>query len=748
MELSKWLPQELSQDIWNKKYRYKNETLDEWFERVSAGNKELAEIIKQKKFLFGGRILANRGLHKLGKKVTYSNCYVLAPPEDNLESIFNCAAEMARTFSYGGGVGIDISNLAPKGAKINNAARETSGSVSFMDLYSLTTELIGQNGRRGAAMISISCDHPDLLDFIDVKNNPDKVTKANISIRIKDDFMKAVLNDEDYELKYVRDTTGEEIVKVVKAREILNLIAKSNWKMAEPGMLYWDRIKSWNLFSEDDSIEYAGVNPCAEEPLPAYGSCLLGSINLAAFILDPFTDKASFDFKEFSKTVRAGVRALNEVLHEGLPLHPLKQQQESVNDLRQIGLGLFGFHDALIQMGITYGDENCLNLIDKIGSLIINESLKESARLTDIYGTYPKYNAEAVLKSEFLNTVADKDTIALIKEKGLANSQILTVPPTGSIATMLGVSTALEPMYSISYTRKTESLHGEDKYYKVFTPIVKEFMDRFNLKDESQLPEYFNTTATISYIDRIKVQGKWQKYIDASISSTINVPEEFTVEQVADLYIQAWKYGLKGVTLFRDNCFRTGILTTDKKEATPELKRGEVIKAPEECIGKTYKIVTGCGNAYLTVSWDKDGNIIQTFTNKGSSGTCRSNQEAVSRLISHSLRGGISIESIIDQLKSVDVCPSYAAAKARGKNVSPGSSCPYAIARTLEKAMKDGKRLINHMEEAVATMEPEIKIEPDIKYKVHTIECPECGEPLAVEGGCVTCRNCSYSVCN
>ena len=435
-------------------------------------------------------------------------------------------------------------------------------------------------------------------------------------------------------------------------------------------------------------------------------------------------------------------------MHEGLPLHPLKQQQECVNELRQIGLGCFGWHDALIKMGIKYGNQESLDLANEIGEVLINTALQESAKLTDIYGTYPKYNKSAVMQSKFLQTNASEETLMLIEEKGLANSQILTVPPTGSIATMLGVSTALEPMYSISYTRKTESLHGEDKYYKVFTPIVKEFMDRFNLKDESQLPDYFNTTATISYIDRIKTQGVWQQYIDASISSTINVPESFTVEQVADLYVQAWKYGLKGVTLFRDNCFRTGILTTDKKEATSELKRGEIIKAPEECIGKTYKIVTGCGNAYLTVSWDKDGNIIQTFTNKGSSGTCRSNQEAVSRLISHSLRGGISIESIIDQLKSVDICPSYASAKARGKNVSPGSSCPYAIARTLEKAVKDGKMLINHMEEVAATAEPEIKIESDIKYKIHTIECPECGEPLAVEGGCVTCRNCSYSICN
>ena len=747
MELSKWLPHELSQDIWNKKYKFENETLDRWFERVSAGDKEVAEAIREKKFIFGGRILANRGLHKLGKKITYSNCYVLAPPEDSLESIFNCAAEMARTFSYGGGVGIDISNLAPKGATINNAAKETSGSVSFMDLFSLTTELIGQNGRRGAAMISISCDHPDLLDFIDVKNNPDKVTKANISIRITDEFMQAVIDDEDYELSYQRETTGQNIVKVKKARWILNLIAQSNWKMAEPGMLYWDRISNWNLFSEDKSIEYAGVNPCAEEPLPAYGSCLLGSINLAEFVTNPFTPRAQFNLDEFKKTVVLAVKALNEVLHEGLPLHPLKQQQECVNDLRQIGLGCFGLHDALIKMGITYGNEKSLDLADKIGLALIDTAIKTSAELTDIYGKYPKYDEQAIMQSKFLQENTSEETIQLVKERGLANSQILTIPPTGSVATMLGVSTALEPMYSASYTRKTESLHGEDKYYKVFTPIVKEYMDKFNIKDESQLPEYFNTTTTISYLDRIKMQGRWQKYIDASISSTINVPEEFTVEQVEDLYIQAWKYGLKGVTLFRDNCFRTGILTIDKEEEKEELKRGEVIKAPAECIGKTYKMVTGCGNAYLTVSWDKDGNVIQTFTNKGSSGTCRSNQEAVSRLVSHSLRGGISIESIVDQLKSVDICPSYASAKAKGKKVSQGSSCSYAMGVILEKAMKEGKELLKFTDEV-----EEIIVEPEIeskeKYSINTIECPECGESLAVEGGCVTCRNCSYSVCN
>ena len=740
MNVKNWLPQELSQDIWNKKYKYENETLNEWFDRVSGGNQELAEAIKQKKFIFGGRILANRGLPKLGKKVTYSNCYVLAPPDDNLESIFKCAAEMARTFSYGGGVGIDISNLSPKGARINNAANETSGSVSFMDLYSLTTELIGQNGRRGAAMISISCDHPDLLDFIDIKNNPDKVTKANISIRITDDFMEAVINNSDYKLKYIRDTTGEEIIKNINAREVLYLISKSNWQMAEPGMLYWDRIKNWNLFSEDESIKYSGVNPCAEEPLPSYGSCLLGSINLSEFVTNPFTNKASFDFIEFIKIISISVKALNEVLHEGLPLHPLKQQRECVNDLRQIGLGCFGWHDTLIKLGIIYGEEKSLELAHAIGDTLINSALQESSRLVDIYGTYPKYNKSAILKSEFLNINASDETMQMIMEKGLANSQILTIPPTGSVATMLGVSTALEPIYSISYTRKTESLHGEDKYYKVFTPVVDDYMSEFNIKDETNLPEYFNTTSTISYMDRIKMQGVWQQYIDASISSTINVPESFTIDEVADLYTQAWKYGLKGVTIFRDNCFRTGILTTDKQEEVTELKRGQVVKAPVECIGKTYKMVTGCGNAYLTVSWDSDGKIIQTFTNKGSSGTCRSNQEAVSRLISQSLRGGILVEDIIDQLKSVDICPSYATAKAKGKKLSQGSSCPYAMAMILEKASKEGKQFLN-----IADIET---IEIIDEISINTMACPDCGEPMVIEGGCSTCRNCSYSICN
>ncbi len=265
MTVQEWLGKDntLGIDIWEKKYRYKNETFDEWLDRVSGGNEELKRLIKEKKFLFGGRILSNRGLNKYGEKTTYSNCYVISPPEDSIESIFECASKLARTYSYGGGCGIDISNLAPRGAIVRNAAKTTTGSVSFMDLYSLITGLIGQNNRRGALMISLSCEHPDLEEFINIKSDLSRVTKANISIRITDKFMAAVKYKQPFTLTFTRLETGESITKEVDAYSIFHKICEMNWDYAEPGILFWDRIENWNLLSCDDSFHYAGTNPCA-----------------------------------------------------------------------------------------------------------------------------------------------------------------------------------------------------------------------------------------------------------------------------------------------------------------------------------------------------------------------------------------------------------------------------------------------------------------------------------------------------
>lgn len=257
---------QLGIDIWEKKYRYNNESFMEWLHRVSGGSDTVKHMILDKRFLFGGRILANRGIADGDRKITYSNCYCAAPPQDSLESIFDCAKKLARTYSYGGGIGVDLSNLAPNGAKVRNAAKESSGAVSFMDLYSLVTGLISQNGRRGALMLSLSVDHPDIEEFIDVKKDLNRVTKANISVRITSEFMEAVLNDRDFDLEFTRPETGETIRKTVNARKLFMKITENNWDMGEPGVLFWDRITQWNLLSEYDNFEYAGVNPCAEEP--------------------------------------------------------------------------------------------------------------------------------------------------------------------------------------------------------------------------------------------------------------------------------------------------------------------------------------------------------------------------------------------------------------------------------------------------------------------------------------------------
>ncbi len=563
-----WVMTDLQRDIYEKKYRYDHESFDNFLDRVSGGNNFSKKAIKDKKFMPAGRILAGRGLDKLGRKITLSNCYVMPKVEDNIESIFDTAKYLARTYSYGGGVGLTISKLRPKGSKVNNAANTTTGAVSFMDLFSMVTGLIGMRGRRGALMLNMDVNHPDIADFIDVKNDLAKVTYANISVNIDNKFMEAVKADEEYTLFFRVEATGEEIVKTIRARDLFEKISTNNWNMAEPGVLYTDRINSWHLMSEDDHFEFAGVNPCAEETLPAFGSCNLSSINLSAFVKKPFTRHAYFEYEKFGEMVREGVIYLNEVLDENMDLHPLKEQREMSRDLRQIGLGIMGLADMFIKLGVKYGSEESISLIHKIGHIMINEALRQSALLAEKEGPFPNYRKEKVLQSPFLKANVLDDVLALIEEHGLRNSQLLTIPPTGSISTLIGCSNGVEPIFQVSYTRKSESLHNIDTYYKVFTPIVKEYMEANNLSQDEELPDFFITTSNLDYKSRIEVQAAWQLYIDASISSTVNVPFEFSVEEVEDLYTYAWEKGLKGVTIYRDGCARSGILITDKPKET------------------------------------------------------------------------------------------------------------------------------------------------------------------------------------
>lgn len=751
MTVEQWLGKDnsLGIDIWNRKYKKNNETFDEWLDRVSGNNEAIKTLIIEKKFIPGGRILSNRGI--TNTRVTYSNCYVITPPEDNIESIFESRKKLARTYSYGGGCGIDLSKLAPAGAKVHNQAEQTTGAVSFMQGYSQTTEEIGQAGRRGALMISLDCHHPDLLDFIDAKTSPDAVTKANISVRVTDDFMEAVINDKDWIMSFTRPETNETITKTARAREIFEKLCKNNWDWGEPGILFWDTISNYNLLEFDDTFEYAGVNPCAEEPLPAGGSCLLSSINLSAFVKDK-----EFDFDDFSETVANGVIYLNEVLEEGLSLHPLEEQRQSVTDWRQIGLGIMGLADMLIKMELPYDSEQARQLCEEIGLVMADQALYTSAFLAGHAGSYNNYKS-CVQKSAFLKNNTCESTKEVIEAYGLRNSQLLTIAPTGTISTMLGISGGIEPIFANSYTRKTESLHGHDEYYKVYTPIVKEYMDEHGIKDETELPNWFCTSSTISPLNRVLMQGVWQKHIDASISSTVNLPEEATIDDVEEIYLNAWKEGLKGITVFRNGCKRLGILTTNssqEKEEEKGLSRGEIISCSDNLIGMKRRLTTGCGSLHCTAWFDPHtGDLMEIYLNKGSTGGCANFMVGLSRMISLACRGGVKIEDIADQLQSTGACPSYASRTATKHDTSKGACCPMAVGNALMEMWKEMKERIEkgnsiislaNSNSQIPSSESRTSFNPEID---NGAKCPECGSKLIQEGGCVICKSCGWSRC-
>lgn len=733
MTVEQWLGEsnKLGIDIWHNKYQHNNETFEEWLKRVSGGNQDVENLIVEKKFLPGGRILSNRGV--TDSKVTYSNCYVISPPEDNIESIYDCCKNLARTYSYGGGCGISISKLAPAGAKVHNQARSTSGAVSFMETFSQVTAQIGQNGRRGALMISIDCHHPDLLEFIDIKTKPDSVTKANISVKVTDDFMQAVKDDREWVMSFTRPETGETITKVERAVDIFNKLCQNNWDWAEPGILFWDRIENWNLLSNNDEFHYAGTNPCAEEPLPAGGSCLLGSMNLAAFVKD-----GMFDFEDFCEAVNVAVQALNDILEEGLPLHPLEEQRKSVSEWRQIGLGIMGLADMLVKLEIPYDSDIARDLCGNIAHTMANQALFMSSKIAKCNkAPYEKYDLR-VMNTPYFKAHADTFTYKSVESYGIRNSQLLTIAPTGTLSTMLGISGGIEPIFANSYTRKTESLHGHDEFYKVYTPIVQEYMDVHGLKDESELPKWFVTSSDISPRDRIAMQAVWQNSIDASISSTINLPETATVEDIKDIYMTAWEMGLKGVTVFRNGCKRTGILTTDSKKVTTctdEIeapKYNYITPVSRKSIGtthgNTYCKKCACGTLYITLNRDDDGNVVESFIHTSKGGICQANTSAVNRLVSLCMRSGVKTDEIIDQLKGI-TCGACTKAMSNGIKLD-GISCPDILARTLIEFCKpmDEKKLV--------------------EKPTNQECCPECGEPIIHDGGCVQCTNCGWSKCS
>lgn len=784
----KWLDDDYIMDTWNKKYRnvvqvdentVNSETLHNWFRRVCNGDEELIKRMEDMKFLFGGRILANRGLVTKDHKVTLSNCYVLPPVEDSIESIFGTAKDLATIFSRGGGVGIDISKLRYKGAPVRNSAETTTGAVSFMQLYDITTAIIGQKGRRGALIIAMDADHPDIEDFIDIKKDLNLITNANISVKVSDRFMRYTVEHpgESYTMmcKLIDEETGEtwhtHRISVTPSK-ILEHIAENNWKMAEPGVLFWDKMKNYNFIENNPYISITGVNPCGELPLPDYGSCNLGNINLSAYVKNPFTDRAEFDFVALTHDVPIYVKALNDVLIEGKEYHPLRKQRNAIRDYRQIGLGVTGLADMLIKMRILYGSKEACQLVSGIYRVIINQSVIASVdyAVGNDCLSYKGFNVEDFCNCTFAQKVLDKETKDYVKAKGkVYNSQFLTIPPTGSVSIVLGnCSSGVEPNFDWRYNRKIETIYDEPRKVLVTAGIVKEYAEYLDMSVdkvlEVGLPDYFVTaTKGVTYMQRVAMQSACQDYIDGAISGTVNLPNNATVEDIVDLYKEAWLQGLKGITVYRVGSEREGILTEvtpvtleetkvepviprGKKLEQLELQRGEKKAIAPDTIYYKEEVKIGCGELNLFIGYSPSEKALQDFwVKRKGNGGCERNIE--STVISMSLlqRVGGSFEMLEESFKGIGSCNSFVHARSKGAKLSKGSNCGQAIFNTLYDFVKrmamqnvetdENRHVLKH---AFVESVPAVFGNP----------CPSCGKPLHRQGGCYTCDECGYNRCD
>jgi ribonucleoside-diphosphate reductase alpha chain len=590
--------------------------------------KRFYSILEDFKFVPGGRIMFGAGNPR---KATLLNCYYIPLKEDSIEGIFDCAKEMARTYSYGGGVGIDITILRPKGSPVSNSAIFSTGAVSFMDLFSKVTGTIGQAGRRGALMITLEVRHPDVFDFIDVKDDPLRlnVRYANISLKITDDFMKAVKEDGLFTLWFENERVRR-IEHKVRARDIWERLVKRAWSSAEPGVIFWDTAKRYSPTEYDEKMAIKGCNPCSEQMLEDYGCCNLGNINLSKFVKNPFKKKPDVekfwklvyekspdeamdyaekkgwaypDLKELEKVIRYGMRFLDNVLDYSAPRHPLPQQREASLYTRRTGLGATGLADFLAMMRIKYDTDEAVFMMDKLFEFIKNIAYDESTELSKEKGPFPAFQREKHVEMPFLKPSSNghgirEDILEKIWKYGLRNACLLTIPPVGSGAILAGTTGGIEPIFALSYIRRSESLSRGT--YKVYHPLVAVYLAEFG-GDEKNLPDFFVTAHQIDPKMRVKIQGTIQKHIDSSISSTVNLPSHTTPEEIGKIYELAWEFGCKGITVYREGS-REGVLITEE-QASKSDSEGEVpifISECPECGGRLKKanshhICKSCG---------------------------------------------------------------------------------------------------------------------------------------------------------
>lgn len=733
------------QKEWTEKFRH---VLDDW------------------KLVPGGRIAAGAGAND---ELTLFNCYVIPSPKDSRGGIIETLGQMTEIMSRGGGVGINLSSLRPRRAVVKGVNGSSSGSVSWGGLFSYTTGLIEQGGsRRGALMLMLNDWHPDLLEFITVKQTKDLITNANLSVGVSNDFMEAVKLDLEWELVYP-DTNDKDydtlwdgniqkwkelgkpvkIYKKVKAREVWHTIIESAWKSAEPGIVY---MEYYNQVSNSWYFNpIISTNPCAEQGLPAWGVCNLSSINLAKFVKD-----GDVDWDGLGETIEISVRFLDNVI-DLTPYH-FKENEENQRNERRIGLGSMGLAELLIKLNIRYGSKESLEFLDKLYNFIAKRSYIASTNIAKEKGSFPMFDQEKFLQSKFVEQFDDEVKGAII-EKGMRNVTVLTQAPTGSTGTMVGTSTGIEPYFAFEYTR--QSRLGVDKQY---VPIAKDWLEEH---PGEELPDYFVTAMELSAEDHIRVQAVIQKWVDSSISKTANAPADFTVEDTKKLYELAFDLGCKGVTIYRDGSRDEQVLSVETKAKKEEVSEEKVKsdkeyrRRPKKLTGATYKMNTPLGKAYITVN-DVNGKPFEVIVNVGKAGSdVFAMSEALGRVSTLFLRfgeipDGNKARLLIKHLKGIG------GSGAVGFGPNRVESIADAVAKALEMHM-DGESPDNSLAitlDISANKDSQPKEINDNDEHSHHLDdddsvpdgldlCPTCGSASLVnEEGCKHCISCGYTRCS
>src|SRR5688500_5945128 len=764
-----YYPDALAADVLRNKYLAPGEEgpLDLW-ERVARALASVEEdrdywyeeffgILFDFKFVPGGRVMHGAGREDARRKPTLANCYVIPIIEDSLEGIYGCLAESAMVYRTGGGVGTDLSILRPKGAPVNATAAGSPGSTSFRNLLSESTNTVSQAGRRGALMLTMRVDHPDIEDFVTIKNDQSrrKVQYANISCLITHEFMRAVIDDTDFDLRWNGRT-----FRTVRARKLWRKIIENAHASAEPGIIFWDTMREYH------NVEYANplvsTNPCAEQPLAAYTACNLGSINLSKFV----GSDGAFDYEELAEVARTATRFLDDVIDYNMDAHALEKIRDAVASDRRIGLGITGLGDALVKMGIKYDTDEALTTVDRMMETICRAAYQTSIDLAREKGSYPLFSWDGVSQSKFIQGLPD-DLREQIKQFGMRNSTVLTVPPVGTGSIVAQSSSGVEPIFCTSYKRRVKQDDGESfTEYKVYHPLIQELWG-----DDAELPAYVVTAHDIDPYFRVRMQGVIQRWIDSSISSTVNLPNDVSVETVADIYVTAYQAGLKGITVYREGS-REGILVTDRKEAPkaaqiPAESSSAVIDGVASAVangtrprrlkprprpaitrGVTERIRTGDGSLFITINEDEAG-MCEVFASLGKAGGAAAAQsEAMCRLISLALRSGLDPRAIVDQLKGIS------GPNPVWDNGELILSAPDAIGRAVERYLErrgdlDGRPEANGSAagstrgaaSADVVVRAAIKSEefqgPGAMPARPMSSCPDCGSPVASENGCL-----------